>query len=200
MSLVVEEFQLKGSSVREDDLKNLEKSMLSKVMRDDQKEQIRTVFDALNRRDKDIDMSTDQLNMLSTIIKHIDQQMEIAPEDLQSAISGQFFIAHTLLDHKKIDQPKTPKKLADLETAPPTDRQLQLSMRDSHTTRELITQAVREHELSKNILSQKSSSNSNILSRVNSETTKNFDIQAYDDDRIKEEDIDQILDVIEENK
>ena len=148
MSLVVEEFQIKGTTISEADLKNLEKSMLSKVMKNDQKEQIKTVFNALNRKDKDIDMSTEQLNMLSTIIKHIDQQMEIAPEDLQNAISGQFFIAHTLLDHKKIDGTKTPKKLADLDTAPPTDRQQQLSVRDSHTTRELITQAVRDHELS----------------------------------------------------
>ena len=78
----MEEFQVSGSGVSESDLIKLQTSMLAKVQGTDQKEQIKIVFDALNRRDRDYDMSTEQLNMLSTIIQHIDNQMVIAPEEL----------------------------------------------------------------------------------------------------------------------
>ena len=57
MSLVVEEFQIEGNRVSENDLTNLEASMLSKVNSESQKEQIKIVFGALSRKQTDCDLS-----------------------------------------------------------------------------------------------------------------------------------------------
>ena len=72
MSLVVEEFQMDGKSVTETDLNDLKAAMLSKVDDNSQKEQIKIVFEALNRKQTDLDLSIDQLNLLSKIIQNID--------------------------------------------------------------------------------------------------------------------------------
>ena len=72
MSLVVEEFQMEGKNVTEKDLNYLKAAMLQKVDDASQKEQIKTVFEALNRKQTDLDLSIDQLNLLSKIIQNID--------------------------------------------------------------------------------------------------------------------------------
>ena len=68
-----------GKSVTETDLNDLKAAMLSKVDDNSQKEQIKIVFEALNRKQTDLDLSIDQLNLLSKIIQNIDCQMEITP-------------------------------------------------------------------------------------------------------------------------
>ena len=62
------------------------------------------VFEALNRKSNDHDLNIEQLNLLSKIIMNIDAQMDIDPDPLQSAVSGQFLMAHQLLSRQQQDQ------------------------------------------------------------------------------------------------